>query len=167
MKAILSLATAAVCSALLGACATSSPDVVRPYEAQRLSTVIDAVVLSVRPVTIDGSQSGIGGVAGAVVGNVAGASVGGYRDSLAAGIIGAVIGGVIGNSIERGATTQSGEEIVVQLRNGQRRAVVQAKGAETFNTGEPVLLIYTGNRVSVTKAPVTLMPVMPAPAPRP
>jgi outer membrane lipoprotein SlyB len=167
MKRPLMIATTVACAAVLGACATASPDVVRPYEAQRLSTVIDAVVLSVRPVTIDGSQAGIGSTAGAVVGGVAGSGIGGRRDSVAGGIIGAVIGGVVGNAIERGATSEQGEEIIVQLRNGERRAVVQAKGAETFTTGEPVMLIYTGNRVSVTKAPVTLAPVLPAPATRP
>jgi outer membrane lipoprotein SlyB len=165
MKRSLMITTAVACAAVLGACATASPDVVRPYEAQRMSTVIDAVVLSVRPVTIDGSQSGLGSASGAVVGSVAGSGVGGRRDSLVGGIIGAVVGGVIGNSIERGSTSQKGEEIVVQLRNGDRRAVVQAQGSETFSTGEPVMLIYTGDRVTVTKAPVTLVPVHPSQMP--
>ena len=53
----------AVSVAALTACATSSPDVVHPYEAQRASYVYDATVLSIRPVTIDGSQSGLGATA--------------------------------------------------------------------------------------------------------
>ena len=49
---------------LLGACATSSPDVVRRSDAQRQSVVYDAVLLSIRNVKIDGSQSGAGAVTG-------------------------------------------------------------------------------------------------------
>ena len=61
----------------LGACATSDPNVVPVYGAQRMSHVYDATVLSVRPVTIDGSQSGVGAGAGAIVGGIAGSAVGG------------------------------------------------------------------------------------------
>src|SRR5689334_1373692 len=50
----------AVLVASLGACATSSPDVVHPYQTQRMAQVLDATVLNVRPVTVDGSQSGVG-----------------------------------------------------------------------------------------------------------
>jgi len=62
--------------AALGACATSSPDVVQRGDAQSLSQVQDGTVLSIRPVTVDGSQSGVGAVAGGVIGGVAGSSVG-------------------------------------------------------------------------------------------
>jgi outer membrane lipoprotein SlyB len=146
------LAAAALLS--LGACATSSPDVVGRYDTQRMSTVIDAVVLNTRPVTVDGSQSGIGAVTGSAIGGIAGSSVGGSRDAMVVGVIGAVIGGVIGNATERAATREEGLEILVQLRNGDRRSVVQARATETFAAGDPVILITTGGRVRVAKAPV-------------
>ena len=164
MKRLLPTLTAAATALTLAACATSSPDVVSRNEAQRLSTVVDAVVLSTRPVVVDGSQSGIGATAGGVIGGVAGSSVGGSRESVAVGIIGAVIGGVVGNAMERNTTREESLEILVQLRNGDRRSVVQAKAAETFAPGDPVILITTGGRVRVTKAP-TVQP-MAAPAPR-
>ena len=59
------LALAAVLA--LAGCATSSPDVISRHDTQRMSTVLDATVLAVRPVTVDGSQNGAGGVAGAVI----------------------------------------------------------------------------------------------------
>ena len=46
--------------ALAAGCATTSPDVVSRSDAQRMSSVTDAVVLSTRPVVVDGTQSGIG-----------------------------------------------------------------------------------------------------------
>ena len=113
------LVFSAMVAASLTACATSSPDVIQPDEAQRMSQVYDATVLSVRPVTVDGSQSGIGTVAGAVTGGVA-AHRRDYRERLAAGVLGAVLGGVIGNAIERGRHPQNAVEMLMQLRNGER-----------------------------------------------
>ena len=146
------LIAAAVVS--LAACATSSPDVIQRGEAQRMSQLQDATVLSVRPVTIDGSQSGTGAVTGGVLGGIAGSSRSGGREQAAIGLIGAVAGAVIGNAVERAATKEDAVEIVVQLRNGERRAIVQAKGSETLMAGDPVVLVTTGGKTRVTRAPV-------------
>ncbi len=137
----------------LAACSTTSPDVVQRADAQRLSTVIDATVLSVRPVTVDGTQSGVGSVAGGLAGGVAGASVGGRREGIIIGVLGAVAGAVAGNAIERSATREDAVEILLQLRNGERRAIVQARGSETLQPGDPVILVTTGGKARVTKAP--------------
>lgn len=153
-------------AALLTACSTSSPDVISRNEARRLSVVQDAVVLSSRPVTVDGSQSGIGATAGAVVGGVAGSSVGGRREAVAVGVIGAVAGAALGNVIERASTREEAVEILLQLKNGERRAVVQAKGNESFAPGEAVILVTTGGKVRVTKAPAGQLAPAVAPAPR-
>ncbi|MEO8542717.1 MAG: glycine zipper 2TM domain-containing protein [Burkholderiaceae bacterium] len=141
-------------SALAG-CTTTSPDVVQRADAQRLSSVIDATVLSVRPVTVEGTQSGMGSVAGGVVGGVAGASVGGRREGIIVGVLGAVAGAVAGNAIERSATRENAVEIVLQLRNGERRSIVQASGNETLQPGDAVILVTTGGKARVTRAPGT------------
>ncbi|MEI6027556.1 MAG: glycine zipper 2TM domain-containing protein [Betaproteobacteria bacterium] len=152
----------------LAACATTSPDVVQRGDANRMSSVIDAVVLSVRPVTVEGQQSGIGGTAGGVVGAIAGGSVGGgRRDSAVGGILGAVAGAVVGNAIERSTTREEAVEVLVQLRNGERRAIVQAKGSEELRTGDAVIIVTTGGKARVNRAPA-VTPTTPtgAPAPR-
>ncbi len=149
---IRSLITLAI-AATLAACATSSPDVISRNDAQRMSTVLDGVVLSVRPVTVEGSQSGAGAVAGGVVGGIAGGSVGGRRESSVVGVLGAVAGSVVGNVIERNATREEALEIMVQLKGGERRSVVQAKGSESLNAGDQVILVTTGGKVRVTRAP--------------
>lgn len=148
-RTLLTLALVAV----LAGCASSNPDVISRNDAQRMSSVQDATVLSVRPVVVDGSQSGVGATAGAVVGGVAGSSVGGRREAVAVGVIGAVAGAAIGNVIERASTREEAVEILLQLPNGERRAVVQAKGNESFNAGDPVILVTTGGKVRVSKAP--------------
>ena len=45
------------------------------------------------------------------------------------------------------------DEILVQLRNGDRRAIVQAKGSETLNPGDAVIIVTTGGKARVTRAP--------------
>lgn len=142
----------------LSACSTTSPDVVQREDAQRLSQVQDATVLSSRPVTVDGTQSGIGGAAGGVTGAIAGSTVGGRREGQVVGVIGAVAGAVIGNAIERSSTREDALEIIVQLRNGERRAVVQARGDESFNSGDAVILVTTGGKTRVMRAPPVVAP---------
>lgn len=142
-----------VAALVLSACSTTSPDVVQRDQAQRMSQVQDATVLSVRSVTVDGSQSGIGGVAGGVTGAIAGSTVGGRREGQVAGVLGAVAGAVIGNAVERATTKEDALEIILQLRNGERRSVIQAKGNETFNPGDPVILVTTGGKTRVMRAP--------------
>ncbi len=138
----------------LAGCASSSPDVIQRGDAQSLSSVVDAVVLSVRTVTVEGSQSGVGAAAGGAVGGIAGYGAGGsQREAQIIGILGATAGAVAGNVIERAGTREEAYEILVQLKNGERRAIVQAKGTEVFQPGDPVILITTSGKVRVTKAP--------------
>ena len=150
----------ALAAASLAACSTTSPDVIHRDEAHRLSQVQDATVLSVRSVVVEGQQSGTGGTAGAVVGGVAGASVGGQRETMIVGVLGAVAGAVVGNAVERYGTREEAFEILVQLKNGERRSIIQAKGNETLAPGESVILVTTGSKTRVMRAPVV------APAPR-
>ena len=137
----------------LAGCSTSSPDVISRDQAQRMQQVQDATLLSVREVVVDGSQSGMGGAAGGVIGGVAGSSVGGRREAVAVGVLGAVAGAVVGNTVERMGTRERAVELLVQLRNGERRAIVQARGDQALVPGDPVLLITTGGKTRVVKAP--------------
>lgn len=150
LKSLFLLAAVAV----LTACASSSPDLVKRGDAQRLAVVEDAVVLSVRAVTVDGSQSGIGATVGGVVGAIGGfggSSV--QRESQVLGVLAGVAGAAAGNAIERVATREEAVELLLQLKGGERRAVVQAKGSEKFEPGDAVILVTTGGKVRVNKAP--------------
>ena len=76
----------------------------------------------------------------------------------------AVAGAVVGNAIERVTTKEEAVEVMVQLRNGERRAIVQAKGTEELRAGDPVIIVTTGGKVRVTRAPA-VVPATPAGAP--
>lgn len=168
---VLMTSALAASTLLLGAgCSTTSPDVVNRNEAQRLAQVQDGVLLNVRAVVVEGNQSGVGGVSGAVVGGIAGSSVGGRREGAAVGVLAAVAGAAIGNAVERFGTREEALELLVQLPNGERRSIVQAKGNENFVPGAPVLLVTSGGKTRVMLAPpvssgaATVAPAAPAPA---
>lgn len=154
MRTLISAVLTASLVLTLGACASSSPDVIQRKDAQRLSQVEDGVVLTTRKVVVDGSQSGIGATVGGVTGAVAGATAGNSNaQHQVIGLLVGVAGAVAGNTIERFATREDATELLIQLKGGERRAVVQAKGEEVLAPGDKVILITTSGKVRVAKAP--------------
>jgi outer membrane lipoprotein SlyB len=154
MKNLMKLVVTAIAATVLAACGTSSPDVVQRGDAQRMAQVEDAVILSVRTVTVDGSQSGVGATVGGVVGAIGGfggSSV--QREAQVLGVLAGVAGAAAGNALERLSTREDAVELLVQLKGGERRAIVQAKGSEKLEAGDPVIIVTTGGKVRVTKAP--------------
>lgn len=154
MNRFIKLATMACVVVWLAACASSSPDVIARGDAQRMAQVQDGVVLSVRTVTVDGNQSGVGAAVGGVVGAIGGYGGSGVqREAQVLGVLAGVAGAAAGNAIERISTREDALEILVQLKNGDRRAIVQAKGTEVLAAGDAVIIVTTGSKVRVTKAP--------------
>jgi len=160
-KQIALIAAIAGAVSLTGCVVAQPPNTVSAYDVQRMSTVVDATVLSVTPVTLQGRDTGVGTVSGAVIGGIAGSNVGGPRTGGIVGVAGAVVGGLIGNAVERDATQRQGVEILLQLKNGDRRSVVQANGPDVFAAGEPVIMVTTGST-----APSAYPTAYPAPAPQ-
>jgi len=154
MKNAIQLALLVSIAAVLGGCASSSPDVIKRGDTQRMAQVEDAVVLSIRTVVVDGNQSGAGAAVGGVIGAIGGYSGSGIqREAQVLGVLAGVAGAAAGNVIERFATREEAFEILVQLKGGERRAIVQAKGSEQLVAGDPVIIVTTGGKVRVTKAP--------------
>ena len=69
--------------------------------------------------------------------------------------LGAVVGSVVGNAAERYGTREEAVELLVQLKSGERRSIVQAKGSETLAAGDAVIIVTTGGKVRVTRAPAS------------
>jgi outer membrane lipoprotein SlyB len=133
-----------------GCASTSSGSVYSGAQARGEQTVRMGVVESVRQVTIEGSKSGVGALAGGAVGGVAGSNIGGgSRGSAIGTILGAVAGGVAGDAIEHGTTKKQGLEITVKLDNGELRAVTQ-DADEAFRPGERVRLLSGSGVTRVT-----------------
>ena len=149
MKITTLLASLAALVALAGCVSSKSGDVYSREEALREQTVRLATVESVRPVTIQGTRSGIGAAAGGVAGGVAGSGVGHGKGSTIAGVLGAVGGGVAGQAIEEGTTRRNGVEITVRLENGELRAIVQEE-TDKFVAGQKVRLLTSGGVTRVS-----------------
>jgi outer membrane lipoprotein SlyB len=149
MKFTIMLAAAAAVVTLAGCATSKSGDVYSREEALREQTVRLATVESVRPVTLQGTRSGIGAASGAVVGGVAGSGVGHGKGSTIAGVLGAVGGGVAGQAIEEGTTRKPGVEITVRLDNGELRAIVQEEN-DKFTAGQRVRLLTSGGVTRVS-----------------
>lgn len=149
------LAAAAMLAAtiVLGGCASSRHhDAYQRGQTMRAQTVELGVVESVRPVQIEGRQSGAGAATGAVVGGLAGSQVGGSSSAHVAGaIIGALAGGALGNAIERDATKANGVEITVRLDDGRMIAVVQEGHPAEFRPGDRIRMLSDGYTTRVTR----------------
>jgi len=146
------LAPLVAAATLLAGCASTDPDLRPRQEAMSMARVQDGQIVAVRKVTLDGNQSGLGATVGSVAGGVAGSSVGGHRESMVFATIGAVLGGVLGHAIERSGSREEALELIVQLRNGERVAIVQREGQERFAPGDPVMIISQGRGARVTRA---------------
>lgn len=114
-------------------------------EALKSGDVIDAIVLSVRPVTIEatGTAKAVGTGAGAAVGGVAGSSLGKGKGKIITSVFGAVLGGAVGNEIGEGVSEMKAGEIILQLADLRKIFVVQADGLQ-FKKGQSVFLIVSG-----------------------
>lgn len=144
------LALALVASLGLGACATSdSGSTYARGESRREMSVRMGVVDSVRNVTLDGSESGAGTLAGAAIGGIAGSNVGGGKGSSIGAILGAVAGGIAGHAAEGGITKKQGLEITVKVDGGGIVAIVQ-EADEAFRPGERVRLLSNGGKTRVS-----------------
>ena len=134
----------------LGGCAsTSSGDVYNARQARQEMTVRLGVVESVRKVSLEGSKSGVGTIAGAAVGGVASSNLGGGKGQTIATVLGAVAGGLLGNVLEEQGTRKLGLEITVKLDNGELKAVTQ-EADEDFKPGERVRLLSGGGTTRVS-----------------
>jgi outer membrane lipoprotein SlyB len=140
---------AALAIALAGCITHESGNVYSKHEAGREQTVRMATVDSVRPVMLEGSQSGLGGAAGGVVGGIAGSQVGHGAGSSVAAVLGGVAGGVAGNVLENKATSHNALEITVKLDSGEMRAIVQ-EADQQFTIGQRVRLLSSGGVTRVT-----------------
>ncbi|MCU0933777.1 MAG: glycine zipper 2TM domain-containing protein [Thiobacillaceae bacterium] len=142
----------ALLPAVLAGCASGlgSGDYERK-EARQAYEVKMGVVQHVRSVRLEGTDSGVGTVAGGAVGGIAGSEVGGGKGSYVGAVLGAVVGGLAGAAAEEIGTRKPGLEVTVRLDSGRTLAVVQEDTGEQFAVGDRVRLLESGNQVRVTR----------------
>jgi len=134
----------------IGCARAPGPSVYERREANQAAVVERGRIVSIRPVSVEGTGH-TGTLVGGAAGGVAGSFIGGdWRSNLLAGIAGAVIGGVAGNAAERSLTATTATEFIVELERGGTIAVVQGN-EEGLRVGDTVLVLR-GQRTRLAPA---------------
>lgn len=144
-KIIAAVVALTACLSLTGCPSSMSGGAYNRGQVREAQDVHLGYVENIRPVMIEGTQSGVGTMGGAALGGLAGSNIGKGKGQIAGAIGGAVVGGLIGSAIEEDATHQPGLEITVRLDSGRLIAVTQADD-EPFYRGDrvQVLIGYDG-----------------------
>lgn len=145
-----SLVGVVLLATVLAGCAGLGSGSYTREQARREQTVRMGYVESVREVKLEGTNTPVGPVAGAVVGGIGGSAIGQGRGSAVAAVLGAVAGGVAGHAVEKGVTGRRGVEVTVKLDNGQMVAITQ-EADETFRPGDRVRILSDGATSRVTR----------------
>ena len=124
----------------LGCASSMSGSTYSRDQAQKVQTVHEGEVIMVREVQIEGTKSGLGGLAGGIMGYALGGTVGGGSGKGVARAAGAIGGAAAGAAIEEGATREKGLEITVKLDNGETVSIVQGAD-EQFDEGDLVRVL--------------------------
>jgi outer membrane lipoprotein SlyB len=151
MSRRISIAAIVLLSFLAAGCASNlSGETYSREDARAVQQVEFATVEYVRPVVIEGSQSGAGAAAGAVIGGIAGSSAGEGKGQQIATAVGAIAGALAGNAAEKAGTRAQGVEITVKTDDGRTFAVVQqASKDETFKVGDRVRVLYLNGQTRI------------------
>ena len=108
----------------------------------RTQQVSYGAIVSMRPVTVRGQQTGVGAMGGAVAGGVLGSYIGGRdpRANLVGAVGGAIVGGIAGNAVEKSATTGQAVEFIIQEDNAPQPISVVQTNDDNFHPGERVIV---------------------------
>jgi outer membrane lipoprotein SlyB len=131
--------------AVLGVSACAPERTNTTYGAQdigRTQQVAYGTIVSMRAVTVQGQQTGVGTVGGAVAGGVAGSYIGGRdpRANLIGAVGGAILGGLVGNVVEKDVSTGQAVEFIIQEDNSPQPISVVQTNEDNFRPGERVII---------------------------
>ncbi len=128
--------TLAGCAAQIG---------VNQYDSSAVGSVNRArmgTIVSVRQITVADSNGSLGTTIGGIAGGVAGSQIGSGSTAAVLGAVGgALVGGAAGNMAQRGLSSQSGYEYVVQLDGGGLITVTQGSDV-LMTTGQRCMVLY-------------------------
>lgn len=152
MKQIIKLVVAAIMVGSLTACSTAlTANNYNPSEARIVQEVSYGKIVSMRFVTIDGTNSGQGVATGGLAGAIAGSTYGTGNVNVLATAAGGLLGSVFGQGAEEAVTRKNGVELIIALSDGRTVALVQEVSQNTiFEIGQRVRLMASGSSTRVT-----------------
>lgn len=127
---------------LISACAppSQSGKVYSRDQSRTTQQIYYGTIQRIENVSIEGTNSGGGTLAGGALGGVMGSAFGGGVGRGLATVGGAIGGAIAGTAVEKSMTTVAGLEIEVKLDNGEVLLVVQEKDAE-YQVGDKVRVV--------------------------
>ena len=126
---------------LLTNCSLHSGSIYDRGEMGQPQSFSKGVIVSIRDVSIKGTQSGVGAVSGAVAGGLAGSKVSEDQTISVIGAIGgAVVGGLVGAKAEELIMQGNASEFVIQPDVGEPFVFIQVNDEE-LKIGERVIII--------------------------
>lgn len=150
MRHTSSLLIAAIFTAAIGTAGCTAPltgDTYSRDEARSAQTVDMGSITSIRTVNLEGTDSYVGKIGGAVVGGVLGSEID-HRNSawsVLGGTVGALGGAVLGTKAEDYLTRKQALEITVKLDSGTTKSIVQEPGSDHFQIGDRVRILTMRN----------------------
>ena len=123
-----------------GCAPSASGKVYTRDQARQGMQVHYGTVQQVSEVTIEGTESGLGTLAGGALGAGVGQTMGSGAGRTLGAIVGGVAGVFAGKAAEKGMTTKAALEIVVTLDNGEILSVVQESDV-VFGVGDRVRVL--------------------------
>ena len=142
-KASLTLLFAGLCVLLLSGCASRSNQTIPATSAGKIQTLDVGTVVAVNEVTIDGTRSNVGRIAGATVGAGVGQSAGSGNGRILTGALGGAAGMVVGGMIEKELTKKHAQEVTISMDDGGTIVVVQRITQPPFMEGDRVRITST------------------------
>lgn len=136
---LLFILLAALAVGLTGCTTTRGGEPVSRNQVGVAQQVRTGTVTDVRIVTIEGSNSGVGAIAGGATGAaVASKNIGSGSGKILSGVAGGVLGAIAGQKTEEAITQEEGQEITVRLDNGRTVRIVQPLRQAYIVEGERV-----------------------------
>ena len=134
-----------VCFGLTGCVAGLQGSSYSRSEARQVQEVEFGVVLSTKPVIIEGRRTDWGELSGVIIGGIAGSSVGEGKGQEIATTLGAIGGAVVGSVAEERATRAQGLELTVKMDSGKTLSIVQeVDEINQFQKGQRVRVLVQG-----------------------
>ena len=134
-----------VCFGLIGCVAGLQGSSYSRSEARKVQEVEFGVVLSTKPVIIEGRRTDWGELSGVIIGGIAGSSVGEGKGQEIATTLGAIGGAVVGSVAEERATRAQGLELTIKMDSGKTLSIVQeVDEINQFQKGQRVRVLVQG-----------------------
>lgn len=111
-------------------------------EALKAGEVADGVIVAVRPVMLEASQTAVttGTLAGGGLGALGGSKFGKGKGKIVTGVLGGIVGAGVGQAMGEAVSERHAGELVVQLEQGRKIFIVQEDGMR-FQPGDKVFVL--------------------------